>query len=344
MYVIDVRNVNAAYPIGLNLLRTQGVVRPSRYGEVIELDAPVCTVYQKPAERLLFDHIRDANPFFHLFEALWMLAGRNDVAWLKQFNKRMEEFSDDGLVFHGAYGMRWRGHFSDNDPDAEGPRDQLIELADLITKDPSTRRAVIQMWDPAVDLGRNGKDLPCNVSAVFSARRGCLDMTVFCRSNDMLWGAYGANVVHLSMLQELLAGMSNQRLGVYRQVSVNFHGYTERLPLEVSRGVDPYTQGVVPVPIFDQFGEGDNWLDDVEKWVNWVEAYPNGEFAASFNHSWFGHVAVPMFFAWRAWKQGEFAKAYGHIDRVYAEDWRIAAKRYLERRDPALQGDSAEGT
>ena len=32
-----------------------------------------------------------------------------------------------------------------------------------------------------------------------------LCMTVCNRSNDMLWGAYGANVVHMSMLQEFVA-------------------------------------------------------------------------------------------------------------------------------------------
>ena len=32
-----------------------------------------------PTKELLFDPDRDANPFFHFMEGLWMLAGFNDL-------------------------------------------------------------------------------------------------------------------------------------------------------------------------------------------------------------------------------------------------------------------------
>src|SRR5438132_1260003 len=50
----------------------------SRYGEVMMIEEPVIITYQKPIERVLFNQARDCNVFFHLFEALYMLAGRQD--------------------------------------------------------------------------------------------------------------------------------------------------------------------------------------------------------------------------------------------------------------------------
>jgi hypothetical protein len=80
MHVIEARNVNDAYPLGYDRLMRYGSKAPSRYGEVVEIRGPVTTRYAAPLERVLFDPVRNANPFFHFFEALWILAGRQDVA------------------------------------------------------------------------------------------------------------------------------------------------------------------------------------------------------------------------------------------------------------------------
>jgi len=93
------------------ILNSTYILRPSRVGEVYEFPEAVATDYWKPWERVLFDPARNANPFFHIFESMWMLAGRNDVDWVAKFNPRMREFSDDGKIQHGAYGYRWRYAF-----------------------------------------------------------------------------------------------------------------------------------------------------------------------------------------------------------------------------------------
>ena len=105
------RNVSEALYIGLMLLQDKGEWVESRSGHVIEYPSPVMTVYKRPEERVLFYPSRDANPFFHLFEALWMLAGRDDLKFVSRFNKRMKDFSDDGVTLNGAYGYRWKEYF-----------------------------------------------------------------------------------------------------------------------------------------------------------------------------------------------------------------------------------------
>lgn len=245
MYVINARNVNDALYQGLQYLAVHGIKEDSRNGPVLVAPGPVTTVYSNPWERVLICPERDANPFFHLMEAIWMLAGRRDVAFVQQFNSRIGKYSDDAVNLHGAYGYRWRTWFG---------YDQLSAVAEELRRDPNTRRAVLTMWDagehnypemsdaacngdsrlePTGDSAiakQGGKDVPCNTHIYFDVRGGKLNMTVCCRSNDIWWGAYGANAVHFSVLQELMAVWCGVQMGVYRQVSNNYHLYTAVVP------------------------------------------------------------------------------------------------------------------
>lgn len=218
MRLISARNVNDAFITGLWHLKTEGVQEESRNGPVLVAPGPVLTEYRNPRERILWDHRRDANHVFHLMEAIWMFAGGRKVDWLLQFNSKFGQYAEDDGNMHGAYGHRWRSAFG---------HDQILEVISILRKDPKSRRAVIQMWCPLRDLGVNKKDVPCNTTIYFDTTGGKLNMTVCCRSNDMLWGAYGSNVVHFSMLLELIAHGTGIPMGAYRQFSNNFHLYTE---------------------------------------------------------------------------------------------------------------------
>ena len=89
-------NVNNLFVEGLWRFKTCGTLTQTRNGEAYRIDEPVLTKIQNPTERVLFYGKRDANPIFHLMESIWMLAGRNDVAFLQQFNSKIGQFSDDG--------------------------------------------------------------------------------------------------------------------------------------------------------------------------------------------------------------------------------------------------------
>lgn len=226
MKILEVRNVHEALPRAIQLLEQGGYERESRNGKVRQMPCPVTTIYRNPQERVIFWPQRDANPFFHLYESLWMLAGRRDVAGVKKYSTNMADYSDNGENFHGAYGHRWREHFALSYMTSSF--DQLATIAKALKKNPDDRRCVLQMWDPVADLGRIGKDFPCNLTATFQRDyEGRLDITVFCRSNDIIWGAYGANAVQFSMLQEYMALWIGCPIGVYRQVSVNWHAYQQ---------------------------------------------------------------------------------------------------------------------
>jgi thymidylate synthase len=227
----------------------------SRYGSVIRVTEPVMMSYDRPVERVLLSKYRDANPFFHFFEALWVLAGRNDIEPLKWFNSRVAEFSDDGKTWWGAYGARWRDpYLSDTDqpyPKNERKLSQVDYAIRILRRDRSTRRVVLEQWMP-YDLHRvwempDCKDVPCNTEVMFMPRLEYLpgathesetmvatteqetleflDMTVINRSNDMIWGAMGSNFVTFSMLHEYVASAAGYRIGHYHQISNNLHVY-----------------------------------------------------------------------------------------------------------------------
>jgi thymidylate synthase len=316
--IIQALNVNDAFMEGWWHLKTEGVAEQSRNGPVLVSPGMVVTEYYHPLERVLFDQRRDANHVFHLMESIWMLAGRNDVAWLEQFNSGYGRYADDGVV-HGAYGHRWRNAFS---------QDQLPYIAGLLQRDPQSRQAVLQMWDcNEYDLTGPWKDRPCNTHVYFDCRGLRLNMTVCCRSNDMLWGAYGANVVHFSILQEVLAAQVGVPVGIYRQVSNNFHVYTD-LPMVKDyidnpplRAYDPYETGLVaPFPIMDT-----KVINGLQGFLADCEDFCDGEQTRT---QFLTEVATPLRDAYLARKAGHDTdlRAVPHCD------WKHGYELWLKNR------------
>lgn len=331
MRTITVRNVNEALPHGIDLLAQSGYPRPSRNGEVLVHDGPVTTLYLKPKERVLFWPEREANPFFHLFEAVYMLTGRNSVYPLEWIVKRMGDFSDNGFTFHGFYGHRWRNAFA---------VDQLEVIANRLKYDPDDRRIVLQMWDVRLDLGSASKDAPCNTAAYFAINvHGELDLTVTNRSNDIIWGAYGANAVHMSFLQEYMAEKIGVPTGRYWQVSNNYHAYTKTLDplLEADRGsidlLNPYVE-MRPLSIVHPGEDGVKQFEHDLEIV--ADVHPKDwEFKDMLDRmeSFFiSTTLLPMMLAYQAYKARDFDEALRLCRMITAPDWGLACTEWIQRR------------
>jgi thymidylate synthase len=325
MKVLKALNVHEALPKALLLLFQEGIERDSRNGKVLVYPTPVTTVYEDPTQRVIFWAERDANPFFHFFESLWMLNGNNDVGFVSQFVKRMRTFSDNGKTFHGAYGYRWRRHFN---------HDQLSIIIDILKKNPDDRRCVLQIWDAQVDLGKTGKDFPCNTQVYFSRDvYGHLDMTVCNRSNDIIWGCYGANAVHFSFLQEFVASSIGCKVGKYYQVSNNWHGYLETIEplryLSMEGYKSPYEkEKIKPFPIMSV---------SMEEWQQDLSMFINVGLVIGFKDPFFKKVVTPMYNSFLAFKNAEdserFETAHEILEDCAAEDWRIACQEWILRRE-----------
>ena len=325
MKTFKVRNVHEALERGIDSIRAIGIKQESRNGDTLEFPEPVTTTYLNPTERVLFQEERDANPFFHLMESLWMLAGRNDVRFVTQYVKTMSDFSDDGTTFNGAYGYRWRHHFN---------IDQLPIIIRRLKENPEDRRCVLAMWDGFHDLDLDTKDQPCNTSIYFKIRDGKLNMTVCNRSNDMIWGAYGANAVHFSVLQEYMASMIGVDVGVYNQVSDSLHVYMNSVwdkVKEMDRSmINPYDQGdTTPYPIVK---DPVTWDSELYTFMFMAEDSYTPDMGHRWMNPFFPEVAIPVDFAYKLYKAGKIQKALDELNKCKAEDWRIACTMWIMRR------------
>lgn len=209
----------------LHSLKKNHIKSDSRNGPVMRFPEPVILVNEAPLNRVSRDPLRDANPFFHFMEAMWMLAGMNEIAPMSFYNSGMAQYSDDGSTLRGtAYGYKWREHFG---------YDQLELAIQRLRDNPEDRRVVISMWDPRGEwTNPTSKDLSCNLQVILGTRklpdgRYVVDMEVTNRSNDIVYGCLGSNVFHFSMLLEYVAYRTGYDVGRYYQVAFNLHGYTE---------------------------------------------------------------------------------------------------------------------
>jgi thymidylate synthase len=315
---------------GLTFLVNEGLRQRSRAGDVLVMPCPVVTINAKPLQRVSFNPRRNANPFFHLMESLWMLAGRNDATWLDQFvGDFSKRFAEDDGTMHGAYGFRWRDHF-----DIEGggwPPDQLNKAVEMLKANPDDRRVVIAMWDPVADLGADKKDIPCNTHVYCRVRdmsaivTRVLDLTVCCRSNDAVMGCHGANVVQFSVLQEYLAARIGVGVGMLYQVSNNYHVYKrdfDRIwPLGLE-GTERYARIVRSTALVSAPAEFDNDLSMF---------FGHDWLASDYANIFLSQVAVPMRRAYEMWRCGDRIRAREIVHAIEHCDWKMAAEDWFAR-------------
>lgn len=368
METMILKNVNEGLYRAYHLFRGEKAREIAPRGlKTIEISEPVATIYQCPAEMVLFDTpverfkrdsgecgigwnmppFRDANPFFHFFEALWILQGREDVGFLKYFLPRMADFSDDGVKFHAPYGYRLRHGFG---------LDQIETAVQKLRDDHDTRQAVLSIWHPDKDW-QTKKDIPCNDLIMLKIREGKLRMTVCNRSNDVVLGLFGANVVQFSTLLKYMAGRIGVGIGTYTQVSDSFHVYVDnpyyKACIDASRlpvSVDMYKN-----PSIDRSANG--WDDEVTQGE--CDYMPPSELSSGvfdddlylFFELWdvqdsgidvlnpdryasksFKHTVIPLLETLSQWRASNRDEALARVKTVAALDWRVAAEEWMLRR------------
>jgi thymidylate synthase len=168
--------------------------------------------------------VRVLNPAFAVAEALWILVGSDDP-WIFDYNRALRRYADDGRL-QGAYGPRLRRW--------QGAVDQLAQVRDLLRRDPDSRQAIVQLFDPGRDH-RGYRDVPCTLGYHFLVRGGRLHMYTTMRSQD-LWLGFPYDVFTATILQELLAGWLRVELGTYHHRVDSLHLYDKDVALASQLG------------------------------------------------------------------------------------------------------------
>lgn len=213
---MNYRNVTAALIEGLIAIDSEGQELSVRGSKVREVRNRFVTL-KCPLERVVLTPSRRNSVFAAIAETVWVLAGRDDLQFPSAYLPpgRLNEISDDGQTLRGAYGPRLRSWSN---------VDQIQSCLELISRESTTRRAVISLFDPVRDFAES-KDIPCNNWIQWMVRDHKLHMSVVLRSNDIIWGFSGINAFEWSVLHELMSLWSGFGIGEASFLAGSFHLY-----------------------------------------------------------------------------------------------------------------------
>lgn len=211
--------------------------RPSRMGMTRDL-GQVALCISDPRQRWVFSRRPSINPAFAIAEAVWIIAGRRDSRFVNYFNRSLPRYAGRDELYHGAYGYRLR-HGQE--------LDQLQRAYSALTNNPHSRQVVLQIWDSFMDLpdddgSPRAQDIPCNVVAMLKIENGALSWTQVMRSNDVFRGL-PYNLIQFTILQEVMAGWLNARVGDFHLFADSLHTYESDI-LDLQRAQEPNRDGV----------------------------------------------------------------------------------------------------
>lgn len=157
---------------------------------------------------------RDISLPYLFGEMTWYLAGSQSTEFISKFGTLWEKISDDGITSNSAYGhiMFVRYGF-----------DQLNRIIELLKKDPSSRRALININIPNPRVITT-KDEPCTICMQFLIRDGKLNCTGIMRSND-IWFGLPYDVVFFTEVQKYIASELGIKVGTYTHFTTSLHVY-----------------------------------------------------------------------------------------------------------------------
>ena len=219
-----------------SLLSTGSPVTASR-GSMIE-QTGVLLELSNPRARLSHTE-RKGKIFSCLGEFIWYMAKTDELDFISYYIPQYENDSEDGQTLYGAYGPRlfsMRSH------------DQIANIVAILTKTPSSRRAVIQLFN-AEDIANEHKEVPCTSSLQFMIRNSQLHLMTCMRSNDAFIGL-PHDVFAFTMLQELVARTLGVEVGHYKHFVGSLHLYDTHIHAArqyIDEGFQPTIDVAMPV-------------------------------------------------------------------------------------------------
>ena len=198
----------------------------------------------KPRARLSRSEDR-GKPFSALGELLWYLSGSNSLEFIKEYVASYKDEAEEDGTIHGAYGPRLFA--------MRGGIDQIQSVLALLRERPSSRRAVVQLFN-AEDIATHHKEIPCTTTFQFFIRDDRLHMAVTMRSNDAYIGL-PRDVFCFTMIQEMVARALGVCLGEYIHFAGSMHLYQADIEKTKSYGGEGYQRTIEmpPMPSGDQF-------------------------------------------------------------------------------------------
>lgn len=257
------------------------------------------------------------KPFSALGELLWYLGGFDTLEFIKDYIPDYVKDAEGGILA-GAYGPRFHA--------MRGSINQLENVTRLLKEKPTSKRAVIQLYD-AADIAVHHAEIPCTTALQFIARGGRLHMSTTMRSNDAYKGL-PHDVFCFTMLQEMMATRLDLEPGDYLHYAASMHVYDgsiEAMAHYVNEGHQKTVQ-MPPMPSGDAFLviEALLWAEREIRAERTIQAE---DFATE--PYWADIIRLLQVF-WVTKRRG--APGFGNLDELKAEFHNEVYRSYLERR------------
>ena len=162
--------------------------------------------------------VRNTSLTYLLGEFLWYFNGSQSMEYISKFSTFWKHISDDGITSNSAYGYLLMHKHGFN---------QIEKIIELLTIDPNSRRAVININVPNVRVIET-KDEPCTIALQFLNRDGKLHCTSIMRSND-IWFGTPYDWAFFIELQKVIADRLGLGYGTYTHFATSFHAYERNM-------------------------------------------------------------------------------------------------------------------
>lgn len=208
MKVIESHDIQTAYKELIQYLKDAEIV-----GQTKEINN-CCLIVHNPSIKDFYLPYRDVSEKYLNAELKWYWSGDNSCETIGKHAKMWLSLSDDGKTNNSAYGYILFKKYGFN---------QLEQIIELLKKDPTTRRAVLNISDPAINRITT-KDMQCTMSIQFLIRNGKLEETVYMRSNDVFFGLPYDYFFFVS-LGQYIAKQLDLELSLYTHHATSMHMY-----------------------------------------------------------------------------------------------------------------------
>lgn len=210
MFTIEVDSAEEGFIGLLKSIKRAPLVCPRKFNTLEIVNA--CLVLSNTDNNIVTNPVRNMNHTYALIETLWYWSGRNDLGYLIGYNKKMSDFSDDGITLKGAYGPPFK--------------EQLSYVKETLRKDRDSRQAMITLWK---QCPKESKDIPCTIMMHFMIRDMKLLLTVYMRSND-LWLGFPYDIWAFTTIQKQVAADLGYAAGPYTHIVGSMHIYENDWP------------------------------------------------------------------------------------------------------------------
>lgn len=154
MYIVE-KTLDDVLKNAFGKILKDGELTAGKRGKIKEITGVLLEI-QNPRSRLSLTETK-GKIYSAIGELLWYLSGSDDLKFIVHYIPKYKDESDDERTVYGAYGPR-----------LVEPRgsSQIENILKMLQKSPSTKRAVIQIFDRR-DVEKRRTEVPCTCTLQF---------------------------------------------------------------------------------------------------------------------------------------------------------------------------------